>query len=99
MSLVYAKLLCVDYGKLTCMTLTCEDVRMATGTLVAKIRAHKTAQERLEQARQELDQEIARAVNSREWQIIDVAEVTGWSRETIRAIIKRVNDDADPADS
>lgn len=76
------------------MTVTCEDVRMATGTLVAKIRAHKTAQERLEQAREDLDQEIARAVNSREWQIIDVAEVTGWSRETIRAIVKRVNDDA-----
>jgi predicted DNA-binding ArsR family transcriptional regulator len=62
---------------------------MATGTLVAKIRAHKTAQERLEQARHDLDQEIARAVNSGEWQIIDVAEVTGWSRETIRAIVKR----------
>ncbi|MER7361864.1 hypothetical protein [Nonomuraea wenchangensis] len=76
------------------MTLTCDDVRMATGTLVAKIRAHKAAQERLEQARQDLDQEIARVVNSGEWQIIDVAEVTGWSRETIRAIVKRVNEDA-----
>ena len=70
---------------------------MATGTLVAKIRAHKAAQERLDLARHELDQEIARAVASGEWQIIDVAEVTGWSRETIRAIIKRVNDDAKPS--
>lgn len=94
MSLLYAKLLCVSYGKLTCMTATCDDMRMATGTLVAKIRAHKAAQERLDLARQELDQEIARAVASGEWQIIDVAEVTGWSRETIRAIVKRVNGDA-----
>lgn len=81
------------------MTVACDDMRMATGTLVAKLRAHKAAQERLEQARQDLDEEIARAVNSGEWQIIDVAEVTNWSRETIRAIVKRVNEDAKRSES
>ncbi|MGW4663227.1 hypothetical protein [Streptosporangium sandarakinum] len=70
---------------------------MTTGTLVAKIRAHRAAQERLEQARHELDVEITRAVDSGEWQIIDIAEVTGWSRETIRAIIKRVHESAGSA--
>lgn len=75
------------------MTMTCEDVRMATGNLVAKLRAHKTAEERLKQARRELNEEIARAVDSGEWQIIDVAEVTGWSRETIRSIVKRVHEE------
>ena len=75
------------------MTVTCDDVRMTTGNLIAKIRAHKAAVERLDKARSELDEEITRAVDSGEWQIIDVAEVTGWSRETIRAIIKRVHED------
>lgn len=80
------------HGKLTCMTVTCDDMRMTTGTLVAKLRAHRAAQERLKQARHELDEEITRVVDAGEWQIIDVAEVTGWSRETIRAIVKRVHD-------
>ncbi|OPG13678.1 hypothetical protein B1L11_06740 [Microbispora sp. GKU 823] len=63
---------------------------MTTGNLIAKLRAHRAAEERLKQARRELDVEITRVVDSGEWQIIDVAEVTGWSRETIRAIVKRV---------
>lgn len=75
------------------MTITWDHVRMTTGNLIAKIRAHKAAVERLDRARWELDEEITRAVDSGEWQIIDVAEVTGWSRETIRAIIKRVHED------
>lgn len=65
---------------------------MTTGTLIAKLRAHRTALERVEHARRELDEEITRAVDSGEWQIVDVAEVTGWSRETIRAIVKRVHE-------
>lgn len=81
------------------MTVACDDMRMATGNLVAKIRAHKAAQERLEQARWDLDHEIARAVDSGEWQIIDISEVTGWSRETIRAIAKRVREEAAPPGS
>ena len=89
------------------MTITWHDARMATGTLVALIRAHKTAEQRRALARRDLDHEIARVIDSGEWQIIDVAEVTGWSRETIRAIVKRVHenpeafapdDDAEPAD-
>lgn len=63
---------------------------MTTGNLIAKIRAHKAAAERLDRARNELDEEIARVIESGEWQIIDVAEVTGWSRETIRSIVNRV---------
>lgn len=73
------------------MTVTCDDVRMTTGNLIAKLRAYRAAEERLKLARRELDEEITRAVDSGEWQIIDVAEVTKWSRETIRAIIKRVH--------
>ncbi|MEV7013351.1 hypothetical protein [Streptosporangium sp. NPDC051022] len=67
---------------------------MTTGTLIAKLRAHRAAKERLDQARRELDEEITRVVDSGEWQIIDVAEVTGWSRETIRAIVARVHEAA-----
>ena len=70
---------------------------MTTGNLIAKIRAHRTAVERVDQARRELDEEITRAVDSGDWQIVDVAQVTGWSRETIRAIIKRVHEDTPPA--
>ena len=88
----YAKRLCAGYDKLTCMTITWHDARMATGTLVALIRAHKTAEQRRALARRDLDHEIARVIDSGEWQIIDVAEVTGWSRETIRAIVKRVHE-------
>lgn len=65
---------------------------MTTGNLVAKLRAHRAAKERLDQARNELDDEIARVIDTGEWQIIDVAEVTGWSRETIRAIVKAVHE-------
>jgi hypothetical protein len=72
---------------------------MTTGNLVAKLRAHRAAQERLDQARRELNDEIARAIDSGEWQIIDVAEVTGWSRETIRAIVKSVREGRNSAGS
>jgi hypothetical protein len=64
---------------------------MAQRDLVASLRAYKRAEERLKATRDDLEREIARAVDSGEWQIIDVAEVTGWSRETIRAIRDRVN--------
>jgi AraC-like DNA-binding protein len=66
---------------------------MTTGNLIAKIRAHRAAVERVDQARRELDEEITRAVDSGDWQIIDVAQVTGWSRETIRAIVNKVHKD------
>ena len=62
--------------------------RMAQRDLVAAIRAHKRAQERLDEARRNLDEAVRDAVNSGEWQIVDVAEVTGWSRETVRKIAK-----------
>jgi hypothetical protein len=62
---------------------------MTQRDLVAKLRAYRRADERVKAARAELDTEIARAVLEDDWQIIDVAELTGWSRETIRAIVKQ----------
>ncbi len=61
---------------------------MAQADLVAKLRAHRVAEARVRDTRQELDAAIREAVASGEWQIIDIAEVTGWSRETIRKIAK-----------
>lgn len=71
------------------MRMMCEHRRMTQRDLVAKLRAYRRAKERLEAARADLDAEIARAVLEDDWQIIDVAELTGWSRETIRAIVKQ----------
>jgi hypothetical protein len=62
---------------------------MTQRDLVAKLRAYRRADERVKAARLDLDAEIARAVLEDDWQIIDVAELTGWSRETIRAIVKQ----------
>lgn len=60
---------------------------MAEANLVAKFRAMKTADERAKAAHDEFDAELRRAVNAKEWQIVDVAELTGWSRETVRKIV------------
>lgn len=59
---------------------------MAQRDLIAAIRAHKRAETRLAQARADLDDAVRVAVKSGDWQIVDVAEVTGWSRETVRKI-------------
>ena len=59
---------------------------MAQRDLVAKTRAFRVAEERLKEARAALHEEIRQAVTSDEWPIVDVAEVTGWSRETVRKI-------------
>lgn len=64
----------------------CEHWRMAQRDLVAALRAHKAADARLKEARAVLDGTIRQAVTTGEWQIADVAELTGWSRETIRKI-------------
>jgi len=61
--------------------------RMAQSDLVAALRAHRRAEERAEKTRGELDQAIRDAVLSKDWQIADVAQLTGWSRETIRKIV------------
>lgn len=60
--------------------------RMAQRDLVAALRTHRAAKERLEKARADLDDAVREAVKSGEWQIVDVAELTGWSRETVRKI-------------
>jgi hypothetical protein len=60
---------------------------MAQSDLVAALRAWKRAEERAKEARNYLDETIRRAVTGGEWQVMDVAEVTGWSRETIRKIV------------
>lgn len=60
--------------------------RVAQKDLVAALRAYRRADERLKQTRIDLDAAIQEAVQSGEWQIVDVAELTGWSRETIRKI-------------
>lgn len=60
--------------------------RMAQRDLVAAVRAHEVAETRLKKARTDLDEVIRNAVISGEWQIADVAKLTGWSRETIRKI-------------
>ena len=61
-------------------------MRVAQKDLVAVLRAYRRADDRLKQARTDLDEAIQQAVQSGEWQIVDVAELTGWSRETIRKI-------------
>lgn len=60
---------------------------MSQGDLVAALRAHRRAEERVKQTRGQLDEAIRRAVLDEKWQIIDVAELIGWSRETIRKIV------------
>ncbi|TDD97586.1 hypothetical protein [Actinomadura rubrisoli] len=67
---------------------------MAQRDLIAAMRAHKRAETRLTEARARLDDAVRDAVKSGEWQIVDVAEVTGWSRETVRKIVN-----AETADS
>lgn len=79
------------YANLICMRMVCEHRRMAQGDLVARYRAFKKAEKRLEEARAALEQELTRAINAKEWQIIDVADLLGVSRETVRAIRDRVN--------
>lgn len=59
---------------------------MAQADLVAALRAYRRAEERAKKARATLDAAIRQAVVDEQWQIIDVAELTGWSRETIRKI-------------
>jgi hypothetical protein len=59
---------------------------MAQADLVATFRAYKKAQERAKEARETLDREIRIAVGSEEWRIADIADLTGWSRETVRKI-------------
>lgn len=61
--------------------------RMAQADLVAALRAHRRAEERAKQARTALEDAMRTAVNDDGWQIIDVAELTGWSRETVRKIV------------
>jgi transcriptional regulator of acetoin/glycerol metabolism len=61
---------------------------MTQADLVAALRAHRRAEERAKQTREQLDVEIRRAVQDGTWQIVDVAELTGWSRETIRKIVQ-----------
>jgi transcriptional regulator of acetoin/glycerol metabolism len=61
--------------------------RMAQADLVAKFRAMKTADERARQAHDEFDAELRRAVKAGEWKIVDVADLTGLSRETVRKIV------------
>lgn len=63
-----------------------ETVRMAQADLVAALRAHRAADVQLRKARTELEEAIRQGVLSGEWKIVDVVEVTGWSRETIRKI-------------
>lgn len=60
---------------------------MSQADLVAALRAHQRAEERLKKARTDLEAEMRRAVLDGEWQIIDVAKLTGWSRETVRKIV------------
>lgn len=60
---------------------------MAQSDLVAALRAWRRADERAKEARAMLDETIRQVVNNREWQVADIAELTGWSRETIRKIV------------
>jgi transcriptional regulator of acetoin/glycerol metabolism len=59
---------------------------MTQADLVAALRAHRRAEERAKTTREQLDAAIRQAVQDGDWQIVDVAELTGWSRETIRKI-------------
>lgn len=54
--------------------------------LVAALRAYRRAEDRAKATREQLDEAIRDAVLSGDWQIVDVADLTGWSRETIRKI-------------
>jgi transcriptional regulator of acetoin/glycerol metabolism len=65
----------------------CDHRHVPQNDLVAALRAYRRAEERREQTRAALDAEIRRSVKAEEWQIVDVAELTGWSRETIRKIV------------
>lgn len=65
----------------------CDHRHMAQRDLVAAHRAFKTAEARAKQTREALDEAIREAVKSGEWQIVDVSNLTGWSRETIRKIV------------
>lgn len=62
--------------------------RMSQADLVAALRAYRRAEERAKQTRADLEAAMRRAVDDEGWQIIDVAELTGWSRETVRKIVK-----------
>lgn len=62
---------------------------MSQVDLVAAYRAYKRAQEQAQAARDVLEREIQDAVHAEEWQIIDIAELTGWSRETVRKIANK----------
>lgn len=64
-----------------------EHGRMAQADLVAALRTYRRAEERAKKTREALEAEMRRAVLDDEWQIIDVAELTGWSRETVRKIV------------
>jgi DNA-binding XRE family transcriptional regulator len=61
---------------------------MAQADLVAKMRAYRAAERRYQEAREELHAEIRRVVAAKEWQIVDIAQLMGVSRETVRAIAK-----------
>ena len=63
-------------------------VRMAQADLVAALRAHKAATNQLQKTRTELEEAIRQGVADKEWKIVDVVELTGWSRETVRKIVQ-----------
>jgi hypothetical protein len=66
----------------------CDDSGMPPGDLVSAVRAVKRAQEKLDQARDDLHGAIVIAIRDDGWKQRDVAEVTGYSREHIRRICK-----------
>lgn len=59
---------------------------MAQADLVAALRAHEAAEIQLGKTRQDLEEAIREGVASGDWKIVDVARLTGWSRETVRKI-------------
>lgn len=76
----------LDHANVVVLSEVWNTGRMAQGDLIAAIRAHKQAKARLDEARKNLNEAVRKAVTSGEWQIVDVVEVTGWSRETVRKI-------------
>ena len=67
---------------------SCDDRGMPPGDLVSAVRAVKRAQEKLDQARDDLHEAIVVAIRDEGWKQRDVVEVTGYSREHIRRICK-----------
>lgn len=59
-----------------------------TKNLVAAWRTDKTAVQRHRASRAELLETMREGVRSGEWQIVDVAELVGLSRETVRKIVE-----------